>query len=251
MALNTLYNLFAKDIELLSLAEKQVFFYIDNHVTNIEQLTLVSLAEETNVSTTTVIRMCHKLKLSGFSELKFLLSAPKKEKKNSPKDFSITFLENIQLGIQQLPIDQIELLATRILHAPKIYIACLGMTKILGEYFSKNLVTSKKNVVFTYDSFIIDILPQIVERDDLIIIISESGNTASTLSLAEHLKYNLSNVVALVNNPNAQIAQYVETLICCSSDLFDENLFKHHHAPLLIAIDLILNYFEQIKYCLM
>ncbi len=247
MSSNSLYHLFAHKIEFLSSAEKQVFFYIDNHISNLEKLTLVSLAEETNVSTTTVIRMCHKLKLSGFSELKFLLQSTKKETKNHSEDYTLTFIDTVQSGIKQLPVKEIEQLAARILYASKIYIACLGMTKTLGEYFSKNLVTSKKNVVFTYDSFIIDILPQIVERDDLIIIISESGNTANTLSLAEHLKYNLSNVVAIVNNPNALISQYVETVIYASSEVFDDDLFKHHHAPLMIVIDLILNVFDHLK----
>ncbi|MBC1210879.1 MurR/RpiR family transcriptional regulator [Listeria booriae] len=243
----SLYRLFAKKIELLSPAEKQVFFYIDNHISDVEKMTLVSLAETTNVSTTTVIRMCHKLKLSGFSELKFLLQPSKAEPENHSEDYALTFLETIRSGVGQLPRREIEQLATRIVYASKIYIACLGMTKTLGEYFSKSLVTSKKNVVFTYDSFIIDILPQIVERDDLIIIISESGNTANTLSLAEHLKYNLSNVVSIVNNPNALISQYVETVIYASSEEFDEDVFKHHHAPLLIVIDLILNIFEKKK----
>lgn len=247
MSATSLYRLFAPQIEFLSPAEKQVFFYIDNHISTLEKMSLTSLAESTNVSTTTVIRMCHKLKLSGFSELKFLLHSDKTETKPLSKDYSSTFLETIRLGIEQLPKKEIEQVATRIAYAPKIYIACLGMTKTLGEYFSKSLVTSKKNVVFTYDSFIIDVLPQIVERDDLIIIISESGGTENTLSLAEHLKYNLSNVIAIVNNPNAQISQYVETIIYASSEIFDEDLFKHHHAPLLIVIDLILNVFEQQK----
>ncbi|EAC7106887.1 phosphosugar-binding protein, partial [Listeria monocytogenes] len=51
----------------------------------------------------------------------------------------------------------------------------------------------------------------------------------------------------IVNNPNAQISQYVETIIYASSEEFGEDSFKHHHAPLLIVIDLILNIFEQQK----
>ncbi|HEM0171880.1 TPA: phosphosugar-binding protein, partial [Listeria monocytogenes] len=51
MSATSLYRLFAPQIEFLSPAEKQVFFYIDNHISIIEKMSLTSLAESTNVST--------------------------------------------------------------------------------------------------------------------------------------------------------------------------------------------------------
>ncbi|MEH6941083.1 MurR/RpiR family transcriptional regulator [Bacillus sp. JJ722] len=238
----SLYKLFAHQLEELSASEKQVFFYINNHIADIQNTTLVNLAEVNNVSTTTIIRMCHKLGLKGFSELKYLLQTPKNNTEVCNSDQLIaTFSQIVRQGISKIEEAKIIKLVDQIIFAPKVYIACLGMTKNIGEYFSKILVTEKKNVVFTYDSFIIDILPQIVDKDDLIIIISESGNTSNTLELAEHLKYNLSHTVAIVNNPNARIAQYVDTTIYASTEEFDSEVFHYHHSPLLFVIDMILN----------
>jgi len=247
MSTPSLYKLFPHHLEELSAAEKQVFFYINNHIKDIPKMTLVTLAESNNVSTTTIIRMCHKLGLKGFSELKYLLQPRENtQKENTDKIISI-YSNIVQDGIAQIDETKVNRLANQILYAPKVYIACLGMTKTIGEYFSKILVTEKKNVVFTYDSFIIDILPQIVEKDDLIIIISESGNTQNTLTLAEHLKYNHSQTVAIVNNPNAPISQYVNTTIYASGEEFNDELFQYHHSPLLIVIDLVLNVFIRKK----
>lgn len=44
MSATSLYRLFAPQIEFLSPAEKQVFFYIDNHISIIEKMSLTSLA---------------------------------------------------------------------------------------------------------------------------------------------------------------------------------------------------------------
>ncbi|MCK1993817.1 MurR/RpiR family transcriptional regulator [Peribacillus muralis] len=239
----SLYKLFSQHLDALSAAEKHVFFYIDNHINEIETTTLVNLAEINNVSTTTIIRMCQKLGLKGFSELRYLLQVPKTIKAKNPDKIISVYSNIVQEGISNIDEEKIYNLVDKIIYAPKVYIACLGMTKTIGEYFSKILVTKKKNAVFTYDSFILDILSQIVERDDLIIIISESGNTATTLTLAEHLKFNRSHTVAIVNSPNAPIAQFVDTTIYASTEDFNSELFQYHHAPLMIVIDMILNVF--------
>lgn len=244
----SLYKLFAHQLEDLSSSEKQVFFYINNHISEIQHMTLVNLAETNNVSTTTIIRMCHKLGLKGFSELKYLISSPKNNNEVKKADQLISaFSHIVQDGISKLDEAKIIKLVDQIIYAPKVYIACLGMTKNIGEYFSKILVTEKKNTIFTYDSFIIDILPQIVDKDDLIIIISESGKTSNILELAEHLKYNLSHTVAIVNSPNAPLAQYVDTTIYTSHEEFDSELFHYRHSPILFVIDLILNIYIQKK----
>lgn len=42
MSATSLYRLFAPQIEFLSPAEKQVFFYIDNHISTIENVPHIS-----------------------------------------------------------------------------------------------------------------------------------------------------------------------------------------------------------------
>ncbi|MED5075832.1 hypothetical protein P9851_00440 [Geobacillus stearothermophilus] len=68
-----LLDRFSNYIGQLTHAEKHVLYYIDGHVEQAKQLSLTAMAEKNNVSTTTIIRMCHKLGLEGFSELKYIL----------------------------------------------------------------------------------------------------------------------------------------------------------------------------------
>lgn len=76
---------FVEDITSLSDSEKYVFYYIDNHMEQVKNMTLTSLAEILSTSNTTIIRMCHKLGLQGFSELKFILASFSNKKKDPHK----------------------------------------------------------------------------------------------------------------------------------------------------------------------
>lgn len=71
--MSKLTNYFTNELSNLTSAEKYIFYFIDSHVDMAKNLSLTAMANETNVSTTTIIRMCNKLQLSGFSELKYIL----------------------------------------------------------------------------------------------------------------------------------------------------------------------------------
>lgn len=57
----------------LSSLELEILRYIDNHKNEICDMPIQILAKNTFVSTTTIIRLCHKLNLEGFSHLKFFI----------------------------------------------------------------------------------------------------------------------------------------------------------------------------------
>lgn len=76
---------FVEDITNLSDSEKYIFYYADNHIEQVKNITLTNLAEILNTSNTTIIRMCHKLGLQGFSEFKFILASFSNQKKDSRK----------------------------------------------------------------------------------------------------------------------------------------------------------------------
>lgn len=240
----SLYQMFGEKVDLLSAAEKQVFFYIDNHIETVYHMSLMEVAEKNNVSTTTVIRMCQKLGLKGFSQLKYLLEPTKKEVV-APSTIVQGYSEELIEGVRSLDQNQILKLVKLIEKASKIHIACLGMTKNVGEYFYKNLVRKKRNIFFTYDSFIIDSMTQLTQPGDLVIIISDTGNTRTLVDLSDHLKFSYVDTVAIVNNPHAKIAANTTFTIYTSKHQLDETRYYYHQSLLLVVIDIILNTYIQ------
>ncbi len=245
--MNSLMQTFSEKFELLSFAEKKVFFYLENHRSDLRNQTLADIAERNSVSTTTVIRMCHKLGLQGFSELKYQLNK-KNFSKEAPVNSSESFSRCLIDSIGQIDENQIDELANRIVRAQRVHIACLGLSKMIGEYFLKVLTKEDKNCSMSAEPFLIDVLPRVATPEDVVIIISASGQTKHLLNLAENLKFNFTPSVLITGNPSALISQYATTTIYSSSENLVGGKYPYHHTSLLFVVDLILNAHHRIAY---
>jgi RpiR family transcriptional regulator, glv operon transcriptional regulator len=168
---------FGNSLSNLTPTEKQVFYYIDQHIDEAKKLSLTEIAKVNNVSTTTIVRMSHNLGLEGFSELKYILKTSDYQQtllSDNPveryKEGFITAFETIQLG-------ELENLSEKIKNAKRVIVVGVGLSKMLAEYFSKLLMQTNKQTHYTYESHMIDLLPNMVKPNDLVFFISTSGET--------------------------------------------------------------------------
>ncbi|MGL5042578.1 MAG: MurR/RpiR family transcriptional regulator [Culicoidibacterales bacterium] len=202
--MSNIIRYFSFYLAALSASEKHVLYFIDT-LPNIQykQLKLQQLAEDAHVSTTTVIRMCHKLQFTGFSEFKFFISKTERE-------------DNRQNTIQQCArqvvttknIQQYQKAADLILRAKRVVVIGVGLSKIAAEYFSKLLLQSGKESSYVYDSHILTLLPGTLTAEDLVIIISASGKTTTILSVAQQLHYSNIATIALTNVLDTPLQHY-------------------------------------------
>ncbi|WP_162921766.1 MurR/RpiR family transcriptional regulator [Listeria costaricensis] len=243
--MTSLMQNYANQFETLSSSEKKIFFFLNDHLESLRRLTVSEIAFENNVSSTTVIRTCHKLGFTGFSELKYQL-ATKQTPKDDPTELSQQFSRYITESIQEIDQGKILRLAKKIFYTPRVYVVCLGMTKIIGEYFIKMLTQENKSCFMTYDSFLVGILSKIVTKDDLVIIISQNGRTKDLLSLTESLKFNFIETVLITSSPSAPMSQFAGMTIYASNEEVASSQVPYHHTPLLFVIDLVLNTYHHI-----
>ncbi|EGT3616728.1 MurR/RpiR family transcriptional regulator, partial [Clostridium perfringens] len=125
--MNQFISHFSNKINSLSHAEKYVFYYIDEDLERAKNMSLVKLAEANNVSTTTIIRMCSKLGLSGFSELKYIL-----KNLDSSKDMYADSIDTLKIStfntLDNLNIKDLERLSDEIKKCNKVIIVSVGLT---------------------------------------------------------------------------------------------------------------------------
>lgn len=211
--MSSLINYFSNNLNDLTYAEKHIFYYIESNLEKAKKQSLTKMAEENNVSTTTIIRMCNKLGLSGFSELKYILKNI--DDKNTPQiNNYIDVLKNsVDLTLDKLLIQNINGLVTMIEKAKKIIIVSVGLSKPMGEYFAKLLMQANKSSFYIYESHIIDLLDKSLTHDDLIIFISNSGETPTLTSTAEKLSYRNFKTAAIVNSVDSTLSKLVNISI--------------------------------------
>jgi DNA-binding MurR/RpiR family transcriptional regulator len=96
-----------------------------------------------------------------------------------------------------------------ILKADKVVIIAVGLSKMIGEYFSKLLIQVNKPTFYVYESHIIDLIPNMIQRDDLVVFISSSVETKTIVNVAEKLKYQHQQTVAITNKADCTLAKLV------------------------------------------
>lgn len=202
---------FGSHLADLTPTEKQVLYYIDGNVDVAKKHSLTEIAKVNNVSTTTIVRMSHKLGLEGFSELKYILKTIENQQvllNDNPveryKDEFVSAFETIQ-------IHELEKLSEKIVNAKRVIVVGVGLSKMMAEYFSKLLMQTNKQTHYTYESHMIDLLPNMVEPNDLVFFISSSGETKTLVQAAEKLSYKVVDTAAITNASDSTLGKMVKT----------------------------------------
>lgn len=207
---------FAHAIPSLTHAEKHVLYFIESSLDQAKQLSLTGMAEANNVSTTTIMRMCHKLGLEGFTELKFLLKGIDNALLPVEKNPIERYKYDIHTTLSSIQLEEVEKIAEEIVQASRVIIVAVGLSKMMGEYFSKLFMQVNKTTIYVYESHIIDILTNMLEAKDMVIFISSSGETKTITKVAEKVKYKTRQTLAITNAPDSSLANLSEYSLSAS-----------------------------------
>ncbi|MFB5192324.1 MurR/RpiR family transcriptional regulator [Alicyclobacillus fastidiosus] len=200
---------FAQSVSSLSDAEKHVLYYIEAHFDEAKKQSLTAMADSINVSTTTIIRMCQKLGLSGFSELKFVLKSLEQHDPSRDEDIITRYRSHVANAFETLRSDEISRICELMIQADRVIIVSVGLSKMIGEYFSKLLMQVDKQTLYVYESHTIDLALNMLRENDLVVFISSSGETQTILQAAEKAKYHHHNSVGITSAIDCTLAGLV------------------------------------------
>lgn len=198
---------FSKYIGNLTYAEKHVLYYIEEHLEEAKQQSLTTMAEKNNVSTATIVRMCHKLGLEGFSELKYILKTIDSQLIPHEEDTIARYKADLNETLRSLERKNLEEISEKLLQANRVLIVAVGLSKMIGEYFSKLLMQVNKPSTYVYESHIIDLLPNMIQPKDFIVFISSSGETKTIIQAAEKIRFKNVETLAITNNADSTLTR--------------------------------------------
>lgn len=201
---------FAHAIPSLTHAEKHVLYYIESSLEKAKHLPLTAMAAENNVSTTTIVRMCHKLGLEGFTELKYILRGMDDESLPAEMNPLARYRHDLNETLESIQLEEIEKSAEQMVKSSRVIIVAVGLSKMMGEYFSKLFMQVNKTTVYVYESHIIDILTNMLEPKDMVIFISSSGETKTITKVAEKVKYKTMQTLSITNTPDSTLSNLTE-----------------------------------------
>ena len=241
----------AKLFNKLTNSEQKVFTYIYANQQKVIKMKINDLAKETFTSKTVIINLSQKLGFEGFSDLKYYLKS-----NNSAAD-DIKVLEDLQYGLKQniektfvvIEADLYKKISREVIEAKTVYVFARGKSKAAGYYLNHLLLTLVVKCIFVKDYNLLTLVGNTLESDELVILISLSGNTEKILEVANIAKVKGSRTIAITsfgNNELSKISDY--TLHCVSNDTetkFNDSISR---IGMFIVIEMLVNSIKEFSY---
>lgn len=199
-------------------SEKQIVQFIISNPKLCSNLSLSKLSKKLYVSESAIFRLCKKLGLSGYSELKFNLDELVKAD-DQPQHVVTTFGEDLSKAILEVlkyfkGLD-LESLYQDFYHAHNIYIYSTGwQQEIMAQYLSHELfMVGKKATVLPSALDELKAANSFVKEGDILIIISYSGdnhtiNDELTKLVLTNNKFRYVSFTNMKQNKLASLSQY-------------------------------------------
>ncbi|WP_305768921.1 MurR/RpiR family transcriptional regulator [Candidatus Epulonipiscium viviparus] len=197
-----LQQLYTKNYNNLNENDLYIWKYISQNRKRCETLSIDDLSKCCNVSKTTILRFCKRLGLKGYSEFKFYLCIDNKHLNTKSK--TRDGIKKLYLDyIDQLEKDGFDKLIAAIEDASNIYI--YGRSAL-----SKNIVREWQHAFLAINKLLYGITTsghtdhyvENINANDVVIIISFSGETTETINFVTKLKLKRVKLVALTLNNN-------------------------------------------------
>lgn len=211
-----MFQSFSADvINSLSPLELEVLRYISTHKNEIAGMSIHALAKTTFVSTTTIIRLCKKLNLEGYSHLKYFLrdkAVSSQQEENiyasrSLQELLAEELSDIEHTAKAIDLHAVNEIAALMHQKTQIHFFAKGLTSIVFEYASRHLLSLSRHVTLYQDTHIAYIQAEQLTQNDIVFLASLSGETEQVVRVAQIARARNAKTVVFTVNPTSRLAK--------------------------------------------
>ncbi|TWE01808.1 RpiR family transcriptional regulator [Neobacillus bataviensis] len=186
--------------------ETSLYNYIIQNSDKVAYMRIRELADETHVSTATILRFCRKVNCEGFSEFKVKLKMHLEEKKKtiikSPQHSLVEFFERTLKGELE---EKIKNAANIVTQADNVIFIGIGSSGILAEYGARYFSSLGKFSMYIKDPHFP--IHSKLRTNSVIIALSVSGETNFTITHLHQLKQEGSKIISITNNKLSTVAK--------------------------------------------
>ena len=197
----SLLNNFQKNEYLLTKTERYCFNKILNKVDFKITTSIQMLADELNVSTTTIFRMIKNLGYDSFKDFKYDLMYLKRESLNTFDLENIDVLELLQKQISEtinyLKDIDIDSIVDTLINSKTVFICSLGMSQYIGRILEVKLNLNNISTKLSDDSWIMFLETSKLTSNDTVIVLSKTGETGELIKIVNNCKLNGTSILLI------------------------------------------------------
>ena len=162
----------------------------------------------------------------------------------SYKESVNSLIDAVRKVAEDVPQKDLDVLIDSILNGNKIFIYGSGRSGLVGQYFSVRLVQLGRDDVH----FVGDMTTPIIGKDDVVILISNTGETMSAVQTANIARRIGSEVICVTGNASSKLAHASNLVI----EVKHDGQADSQYAPLgTIFEDAVSIFFDSIVPCIM
>lgn len=205
--------------DLLTTAEKRVCNFIVENRDKVICMHINELAEKTFTSKTVVINMAKRLGFSGYADVKYYLRSLVDSDKKQSSELDILSIVKMSEGLLNLKL--LHLAAKYIKNATTVYVAARGTSKTCALYLNRLLVIAGVKCVLIDDYNLLTIAAHKVDKKELFILISLSGETAKILETAKIIQSRQAKIISITSFTNNSLSKLADINLFAASDSVD------------------------------
>lgn len=180
-----------------------IYHYVSQNRDKVAYMRIRELAEETHVSTTTILRFCKKVGCDGFSEFKTKLKLDQEQKQQSIKSRHHPVIEFFERNFTSEQEQLIREAAELVKAADHIIFIGNGSSGILAEYGARYFSGVGKFSLYIKDASYP--IHSNIQTNSVTIALSVSGESHATINQLNELKQKGSKVIGITNNKQTTI----------------------------------------------
>jgi DNA-binding MurR/RpiR family transcriptional regulator len=193
-------------IQKMNETELGVYKYIVAHIDKIPYMTVRELAEETGLSTSSVLRFCNKVGFDRYAEFKDYIKAGKKNMIETPPREDLKNILHYMMCTNTGAFEtKINSAVKLIRNADTVIFAGQGSSGTLAKYGARYFTNLGKFAIGLEDTW----YPACSNfpRGGALIVLSESGETEEVVNMSVQYQKRKFTVLSITNSPDSTLAK--------------------------------------------
>ncbi|AWH77008.1 MurR/RpiR family transcriptional regulator [Clostridioides difficile] len=210
----------------LSTNEISLLNYFLKNSEKINQKKIKDIANETFNSTAYIVRFCQKLGFSGYSEFKNFLVFSYSNRNERNKEFTKSqsdIFTDVMDTQNLINVENIDMCLNEIHNSKHIYFFGVGSSRLVCTEMSQRFSAIGVNVKYYDDSTLMYLAASNITKDDLVIAVSMSGETAQVIKACNIAKTNQVKVISLTNISVNSLSNIADIKLFVSSPQYNFN----------------------------
>lgn len=238
-----LSNRVSQNYSLLTKKDKQIATFILEQQDQIDHWNIKDLARLTETSNATITRFCHKLGYRSFSEFKTFIG---QESVVAPAPVQLTekitdyYTQLVHSSSQLIDHVKIGELVNAIQQSNKILICGLGSSGLSAMELKSRLTRMGLTVDAITDPHMMLMSATLLQKGDLLIGISNSGETDAVVEACEVAKKEAATIFAITNRNHTKLTDIATGILFASDNrTITDQRFINSQLPIHFILDIL------------